>query len=70
MVPASAVIIPAPGATARMVGNTVTVVVPITPVLSTAVTVAVPAATVPKAAPAVNIPVTGTMVPTEVSLKE
>ena len=70
MVPESAVIIPLPGATTRMVGNTVTVGVPITPVLSTAITVAVPAAALATPAPAVNTPVTGTMVPMEVSLKE
>ena len=70
MVPASAVIIPAPGATTRISGNTVIVVVPIAPVLSTAIYVTVPAAALAKAAPAVNTPVAGTMVPTEVPLKE
>ena len=51
---AAAVIIALPGATIRIVGSTVKVVVPETPVESTAVTVAVPAGAEARACTPVN----------------
>jgi len=63
---AGSVIIPLPGVAIKMVGSTVIVVVPVTPVESTTVTVAVPAGAAAKAATPVNTPVAGTIVPSEV----
>ena len=61
----AAVSIALPGATTSGNGKTVIVVVPMAPVLSIAVTVAVPAM-----ASDVNTPVDGTMLPMSVALKE
>ena len=66
--PAS-VITPLPGVAIKIVGSTVIVVVPVTPVESIAVTVAVPAGAAPKAATPVNTPVAGTIVPSEVPVE-